>query len=151
MVDQSSLLPSITEDPKLWMVKCVAGGEKEIVAQLMNKYISLSMQGRPLTIFSAFCHDLPPCAFPLLSEVARATSSDTWRQTTGQNAPFPPSASLASPADPMLFSLKLPHTCTSGHPSDLSHLFPRLVPPPLVTLEVLVHDSGTQPIAAPPA
>ena len=57
MLDQHSLLPSVTADPKLWLVKCVAGGEREIVAQLMQKYATLAARGRTLGIFSAFCHD----------------------------------------------------------------------------------------------
>jgi hypothetical protein len=68
VLDQHSLLPSVTHDPKLWMVKCIAGGEREIVAQLMSKYVALEQQDRPLAIFSAFCHDLPNSA-PLLSHI----------------------------------------------------------------------------------
>ena len=64
VLDQHSLLPSATADPKLWMVKCVSGSEKEIVAQLMSKYIAFALRGQPLGIFSAFCHDLPPSASP---------------------------------------------------------------------------------------
>jgi Early transcription elongation factor of RNA pol II, NGN section len=61
-VDQHSLLPAAASDPKLWMVKCVAGAQREIVAQLMSKYIAYMQKDRPLGIFSAFCHDAAPSA-----------------------------------------------------------------------------------------
>ncbi|PRQ24879.1 putative translation protein SH3 [Rosa chinensis] len=37
-VDQQALLPSVL-DPKLWMVKCAIGKEREVAACLMQKYI----------------------------------------------------------------------------------------------------------------
>jgi hypothetical protein len=61
VLDQHSLLPSMTDDPKLWMVKCIAGSEREIVTQLMQKYITFMNRDKPLSIFSAFCHDLSAC------------------------------------------------------------------------------------------
>jgi Early transcription elongation factor of RNA pol II, NGN section len=64
-MDQHSLLPSASEDPKLWMVKCQAGMEKQIVAQLMSKYIAMQEAGTPLAIYSAFCQEIPPSAVPL--------------------------------------------------------------------------------------
>jgi hypothetical protein len=62
VLDQHSLLPSMTDDPKLWMVKCVAGAERGIVTQLMQKYITFMNREKPLSIFSAFCQDLSACA-----------------------------------------------------------------------------------------
>ena len=60
ILDQHALLPSVTDDPKLWMVKCRAGCERIIVAQLMSKFIHCKQRKVPWGVTSAFCHDIPP-------------------------------------------------------------------------------------------
>ncbi|GMY29430.1 putative transcription elongation factor SPT5 homolog 1 isoform X2 [Fagus crenata] len=52
-VDQQALLPSV-RDPKLWMVKCAIGREREAVVCLMQKYID---KGPELQIRSAVALD----------------------------------------------------------------------------------------------
>ncbi|RHN77574.1 putative transcription elongation factor Spt5, NGN domain-containing protein [Medicago truncatula] len=52
-VEQQSLLPSV-RDPKLWMVKCVIGRERESAVCLMQKYIN---KGSDLQIRSAIALD----------------------------------------------------------------------------------------------
>ncbi|PON74479.1 Transcription elongation factor [Parasponia andersonii] len=42
-VDQQALLPSV-RDPKLWMVKCAIGKEREVAACLMQKYIDKGLE-----------------------------------------------------------------------------------------------------------
>ena len=51
-VSQQSLLPSVS-DPTLWIFRCSAGKEQELVYQIMNKCIAYARQGRPLGITSA--------------------------------------------------------------------------------------------------
>ncbi|XP_050238014.1 putative transcription elongation factor SPT5 homolog 1 isoform X2 [Mercurialis annua] len=52
-VDQQALLPSV-RDPKLWMVKCAIGRERETAVCLMQKYID---KGAELQIRSAIALD----------------------------------------------------------------------------------------------
>ncbi|XP_062098611.1 putative transcription elongation factor SPT5 homolog 1 [Humulus lupulus] len=52
-VDQQALLPSV-RDPKLWMVKCAIGKEREVAACLMQKYID---KGPELQIRSVIALD----------------------------------------------------------------------------------------------
>ena len=53
---RQALLPSV-KDPKLWMVRCKAGHEKEAVISLMNKYIAMQGTGNELHILSATTSD----------------------------------------------------------------------------------------------
>ncbi|GAX85054.1 hypothetical protein CEUSTIGMA_g12474.t1 [Chlamydomonas eustigma] len=55
-VSQQGLLPTIN-DPKLWMVKCRPGHEREACTQLLQKYYTLHAEGLPLMIKSAFTLD----------------------------------------------------------------------------------------------
>lgn len=70
VVGQHTLLPSLTVDPKLWLVKCLSGQERQCVTQLMQKFIHHQMKRAPLAIVSAFCLDtlagtpLPPVLPP---------------------------------------------------------------------------------------
>ncbi|EXB90561.1 Putative transcription elongation factor SPT5-1-like protein [Morus notabilis] len=52
-VDQQALLPSV-RDPKLWMVKCAIGKEREVAACLMQKFID---KGSELQIKSVIALD----------------------------------------------------------------------------------------------
>ena len=52
-VEQGALLPT-NRDPKLWMVKCRPGKERELVICLMQKYLNLKKAGTPLRIKSVF-------------------------------------------------------------------------------------------------
>ncbi|KAG9456809.1 hypothetical protein H6P81_001317 [Aristolochia fimbriata] len=52
-VEQQALLPSV-KDPKLWMVKCAIGREREVAVCLMQKYID---KGSELQIRSAIALD----------------------------------------------------------------------------------------------
>ncbi|MCI12054.1 putative transcription elongation factor SPT5 [Trifolium medium] len=52
-VEQQALLPSV-RDPKLWMVKCAIGRERETAVCLMQKYID---KGSELQIRSAIALD----------------------------------------------------------------------------------------------
>jgi len=52
-VEQQSLLPSV-RDPKLWMVKCAIGRERETAVRLMQKYINM---GSDLQIRSVIALD----------------------------------------------------------------------------------------------
>lgn len=49
-------LPSV-HDPKLWLVPCSKGKEREAVINLMNKALLKSNERQNLPIFSAFCSD----------------------------------------------------------------------------------------------
>ncbi|CAM6125018.1 unnamed protein product [Calypogeia fissa] len=55
-VEQQALLPSV-KDPKLWMVKCNPGHEREAAICLMQKYLDMDMQAQPLLIKSAIALD----------------------------------------------------------------------------------------------
>ncbi|KAK9757508.1 hypothetical protein RND81_01G167100 [Saponaria officinalis] len=52
-IEQQSLLPSVC-DPKLWMVKCLPGHERELAASLMQKSVD---KGSELRILSAVALD----------------------------------------------------------------------------------------------
>ncbi|KAI8926705.1 early transcription elongation factor of RNA pol II, NGN section-domain-containing protein [Entophlyctis helioformis] len=53
-VPQSVLIPSVN-DPKLWLVRCKPGKERDIVTQLMRKFLDPAVA--PLSIMSVFCRD----------------------------------------------------------------------------------------------
>lgn len=55
-VEQQALLPSV-KDPKLWMVRCAIGHEREAAVCLMQKYIDMQTQGTDLQIRSAVALD----------------------------------------------------------------------------------------------
>ncbi|XP_031488629.1 putative transcription elongation factor SPT5 homolog 1 [Nymphaea colorata] len=55
-VEQQALLPSV-KDPKLWMVKCAIGHEREVAVCLMQKYLDLQSQGNDLQIRSVIALD----------------------------------------------------------------------------------------------
>ncbi|KAG0615572.1 hypothetical protein M758_5G052200 [Ceratodon purpureus] len=55
-VEQQALLPSV-KDPKLWMVKCNLGHEREAAICLMQKYIDQEQMNQPLLIKSAIALD----------------------------------------------------------------------------------------------
>lgn len=55
-VEQQALLPSV-KDPKLWMVTCRAGHEREAAVCLMQKFLDLQAQGQDLQIRSAVSLD----------------------------------------------------------------------------------------------
>lgn len=70
VLDQHALLPSVTDDPKLWMIKCRAGCEKTIVCQLMSKFIHTKQRKQPWGVTSAFCHDIPPRALSYYAKLS---------------------------------------------------------------------------------
>ncbi|KAI9146245.1 hypothetical protein BKA69DRAFT_1043725 [Paraphysoderma sedebokerense] len=53
---QAALLPTVN-GPKLFMVKCRPGKERELVFQLMRKYFDKAASGSPLNVLSVFCRD----------------------------------------------------------------------------------------------
>ncbi|GBF99267.1 hypothetical protein Rsub_11792 [Raphidocelis subcapitata] len=53
---QEALLPTAS-DPRLWVVQCRPGHEREAVMQLLQKAYTLADRGTPLAIRSAACHD----------------------------------------------------------------------------------------------
>mmetsp|Transcript_6930 Transcript_6930/g.23018 ORF Transcript_6930/g.23018 Transcript_6930/m.23018 type:complete len:1237 (+) Transcript_6930:184-3894(+) len=53
---QQRELPTV-KDPKLWMVTCKIGRERELVMSLMAKYIAMQEAGEPLLIKSAITQD----------------------------------------------------------------------------------------------
>jgi transcription elongation factor SPT5 len=55
-VEQQALLPSV-KDPKLWMVKCLLGHEREAAICMMQKYIDCEAQNQPMLIKSAVALD----------------------------------------------------------------------------------------------
>ncbi|KAH7297506.1 hypothetical protein KP509_26G072300 [Ceratopteris richardii] len=55
-VEQQALLPSVN-DPKLWMVTCKIGHEREAAVCLMQKFLDLRSQGQDLQIRSAVALD----------------------------------------------------------------------------------------------
>ncbi|KFM22733.1 Putative transcription elongation factor SPT5-like protein 1 [Auxenochlorella protothecoides] len=55
-VAQQALLPK-PSDPKLWVVRCAEGAEREVVVCLLQKCYDLAQKGRSLLIKSAFCQD----------------------------------------------------------------------------------------------
>jgi len=54
--DMMKPLPS-SKDPKLWLVKCQKGFERQSCMSLMNKSIDLAKKGQPLSILSVTCSD----------------------------------------------------------------------------------------------
>lgn len=56
MVGQQGLLPT-AHDPKLWLVECITGSEREAVLSLMKKARAMAAKGTPLEIKSVFCQD----------------------------------------------------------------------------------------------
>lgn len=52
----ANIFPTIS-DPLLWLVKCKQGSEREACICLMNKYLVLKRQGKPLNIISATISD----------------------------------------------------------------------------------------------
>lgn len=59
MVGQQGLLPT-PNDPKLWLVTCKAGHEREAVVQLLQKSYTMAERGTPLSIMSAVALDHLP-------------------------------------------------------------------------------------------
>ena len=59
VIPQNVLIPSI-QDPKLCMLKCKAGREKEIVFTLMKKFFHLQATNKALKIHSVFYRDRIP-------------------------------------------------------------------------------------------
>ncbi|GLC43354.1 hypothetical protein PLESTB_001336800 [Pleodorina starrii] len=59
VVGQQGLLPT-PNDPKLWLVTCKAGHEREAVVQLLQKSYTLAERGAPLRILSAVALDHLP-------------------------------------------------------------------------------------------
>ncbi|KAI8472989.1 MAG: hypothetical protein J3K34DRAFT_519351 [Monoraphidium minutum] len=55
-LSQETLLPT-TNDPRLWVVQCRGGREREAVMQLLQKAYTMEERGAPLAIRSAVCHD----------------------------------------------------------------------------------------------
>lgn len=53
---RQALLPT-TADPRLWVVQCRPGREREAVMQLLQKSYTLAERGAPIAIRSAVCHD----------------------------------------------------------------------------------------------
>ncbi|KAG2448985.1 hypothetical protein HYH02_005739 [Chlamydomonas schloesseri] len=59
VVGQQGLLPT-PNDPKLWLVTCKAGHEREAVVQLLQKCYTMAERGTPLRIMSAVALDHLP-------------------------------------------------------------------------------------------
>ena len=53
---QQALMPT-KSDPKLWVIRCADGAERDIVVRLMQKCYDYATKGTPLQIKSAFCKD----------------------------------------------------------------------------------------------
>jgi transcription elongation factor SPT5 len=53
---QQALMPKAT-DPKLWVIRCADGAERDIVVRLTQKCYDYASKGTPLLIKSAFCKD----------------------------------------------------------------------------------------------
>eukprot|EP00892_Ulva_mutabilis_P001630 jgi/Ulvmu1/11468/UM077_0011.1 len=60
VLNQHALLPSMQDDPKLWMVKVRAGSEKAIVSLLMSRFLAERLKNKPWGVTSAFCQEMPP-------------------------------------------------------------------------------------------
>jgi transcription elongation factor SPT5 len=54
---QMAMLPDATKDPKVWSVRCANGQERQLVLQLMNKFIVLGKEKKPIKITSAYCNE----------------------------------------------------------------------------------------------
>lgn len=55
-VGQQALMPTAT-DPKLWVVQCGEGQEREAVVCLLQKCYDYAKKGTPLLIKAVFCQD----------------------------------------------------------------------------------------------
>ena len=55
-VMQQALMPKAT-DPKLWVIRCADGAERDIVVRLTQKCYDYAKKGTPLLVKSAFCKD----------------------------------------------------------------------------------------------
>ncbi len=55
-VPQRLLIPSVN-DPKLWLVRCKPGKERDIVYNLMRKFLDYQTRDRPIEIYSAFARE----------------------------------------------------------------------------------------------
>jgi transcription elongation factor SPT5 len=55
-IPQQFLLPT-PRDPKLWLVKCRPGREKDCVQSIMKKYLMRHNMGNPLQIYSVVARD----------------------------------------------------------------------------------------------
>lgn len=94
VLDQHALLPSMQDDPKLWMVKVRAGSEKAIVALLMSRFLAERLKNKPWGVTSAFCQEMPPRVSPPRRYPQHTTSSDCdtrLQHTIGSRQPCPPS------------------------------------------------------------
>ncbi|KAJ3277095.1 transcription elongation factor spt5 [Terramyces sp. JEL0728] len=58
-IPQSLLIPSV-QDPKLWLVRCKPGSEKNIVSNLCRKSFEMENTGTPMGILSCFTRDSLP-------------------------------------------------------------------------------------------
>ena len=55
-VMRQALMPKAT-DPKLWVIRCADGAERDIVVRLTQKCFDYASKGRPLLVKSVFCKD----------------------------------------------------------------------------------------------
>lgn len=55
-VSQQALMPT-PRDPKLWVIRCAEGAEREVVVCLLQKCYDYAAKGQPLLIKSVFCKD----------------------------------------------------------------------------------------------
>ena len=55
-VAQQGLVPTHS-DPKLWVVRCGEGQERELVSSVLQKCYDYAAKGTPLLIKAAFCQD----------------------------------------------------------------------------------------------
>ncbi|KAG7669634.1 hypothetical protein Ndes2437B_g05814 [Nannochloris sp. 'desiccata'] len=55
-VSQQALMPT-AKDPKLWVIRCAEGAEREVVVCLLQKCYDYATRGQPLLIKSVFCRD----------------------------------------------------------------------------------------------
>ncbi len=55
-VSQQALMPT-SSDPKLWVIRCAEGAEREVVICLLQKCYDYATRGQPLMIKSVFCRD----------------------------------------------------------------------------------------------
>ena len=54
---KNARLPDATKDPKVWCIKVANGTEKTLVIQLMNKFVTLAKEGRPIHITCAYWNE----------------------------------------------------------------------------------------------
>jgi transcription elongation factor SPT5 len=55
-VSRLAAVPTVN-DPKLWMLKCKPGLEKELCISLLQKYFNMIQAGSPINIKSAYTHE----------------------------------------------------------------------------------------------